>query len=72
MTMLTMAKALNAGLRRALEADSKVVIAGEDVGKLGGVFRVTEGLQKDWRCAATARCVRSSSMDSSVRPSTRS
>jgi pyruvate dehydrogenase E1 component beta subunit len=43
-----MAKALNAGLRRALEADPKVVIAGEDVGKLGGVFRVTEGLQKDF------------------------
>ncbi|HET9303092.1 MAG TPA: alpha-ketoacid dehydrogenase subunit beta [Propionibacteriaceae bacterium] len=48
MTMLTMAKALNAGLRRALEADPKVVIAGQDVGKLGGVFRVTEGLQKDF------------------------
>jgi pyruvate dehydrogenase E1 component beta subunit len=31
-----------------LEADPKVVIAGEDVGKLGGVFRVTEGLQKDF------------------------
>ena len=48
MTILTMAKALNAGLRRALEADPKVVVAGEDVGKLGGVFRVTEGLQKDF------------------------
>jgi 2-oxoisovalerate dehydrogenase E1 component subunit beta len=48
MTTLTMAKALNAGLRRALEADPKVLIAGEDVGKLGGVFRVTEGLQKDF------------------------
>ena len=48
MTMLTMAKALNAGMRRALEADPKVVVAGEDVGKLGGVFRVTEGLQKDF------------------------
>jgi 2-oxoisovalerate dehydrogenase E1 component beta subunit len=45
---LTMIKALNAGLRRALEADPKVVLAGEDVGKLGGVFRVTEGLQKDF------------------------
>jgi 2-oxoisovalerate dehydrogenase E1 component beta subunit len=45
---LTMAKALNAGLRRALEADPKVVLAGEDIGKLGGVFRVTEGLQKDF------------------------
>jgi 2-oxoisovalerate dehydrogenase E1 component beta subunit len=48
MTRLTMAKALNAGLRRALEADPKVVLAGEDIGKLGGVFRVTEGLQKDF------------------------
>ncbi|MDN5804125.1 MAG: alpha-ketoacid dehydrogenase subunit beta, partial [Microlunatus sp.] len=45
---LTMARALNAGLRRALEADPKVVLAGEDIGKLGGVFRVTEGLQKDF------------------------
>ena len=48
MTAVTMAKALNAGLRRALEADAKVVLAGEDIGKLGGVFRVTEGLQKDF------------------------
>jgi 2-oxoisovalerate dehydrogenase E1 component beta subunit len=48
MTTLTIAKALNAGLRRALEADPKVVLAGEDIGKLGGVFRVTEGLQKDF------------------------
>ena len=48
MTKLTLAKALNAGLRRALEADPKVVLAGEDIGKLGGVFRVTEGLQKDF------------------------
>ena len=48
MTRLTLAKALNAGLRRALEADPKVVLAGEDIGKLGGVFRVTEGLQKDF------------------------
>ncbi|HET9871992.1 MAG TPA: alpha-ketoacid dehydrogenase subunit beta [Propionibacteriaceae bacterium] len=48
MTTMTMAKALNAGLRRALEADPKVVLAGQDIGKLGGVFRVTEGLQKDF------------------------
>ncbi|MFT4165909.1 MAG: alpha-ketoacid dehydrogenase subunit beta [Microlunatus sp.] len=45
---ITLAKALNAGLRRALEADPKVVLFGEDIGKLGGVFRVTEGLQKDF------------------------
>jgi 2-oxoisovalerate dehydrogenase E1 component beta subunit len=45
---LTLGKALNAGLRRALENDSKVIIMGEDVGKLGGVFRITDGLQKDF------------------------
>jgi pyruvate dehydrogenase E1 component beta subunit len=45
---LTLGKALNAGLRRALESDPKVVIMGEDVGKLGGVFRITDGLQKDF------------------------
>ncbi len=48
MERLTLAKALNAGLRRALEADPMVILAGEDIGKLGGVFRVTEGLQKDF------------------------
>ena len=45
---MTMAKALNAGLRKAMEDDPKVLLAGEDIGKLGGVFRVTEGLQKDF------------------------
>jgi len=47
-TSLTLSKALNAGLRRAMENDPKVLIMGEDVGKLGGVFRVTDGLQKDF------------------------
>ena len=45
---ITLGKALNHGLRRALETDSKVIIMGEDVGKLGGVFRITDGLQKDF------------------------
>jgi pyruvate dehydrogenase E1 component beta subunit len=45
---LTIGKALNTGLRRALEDDPKVLIMGEDVGKLGGVFRITDGLQKDF------------------------
>jgi pyruvate dehydrogenase E1 component beta subunit len=45
---LTLGKALNIGLRRALENDPKVIIMGEDVGKLGGVFRITDGLQKDF------------------------
>jgi pyruvate dehydrogenase E1 component beta subunit len=45
---LTLCKALNTGLRRALEDDPRVLVMGEDVGVLGGVFRVTEGLQKDY------------------------
>ncbi|WP_084965163.1 alpha-ketoacid dehydrogenase subunit beta [Thermoactinospora rubra] len=48
MTILTLSKALNEGMRKAMEADPKVLIMGEDVGKLGGVFRVTDGLQKDF------------------------
>ncbi|WP_433219868.1 alpha-ketoacid dehydrogenase subunit beta [Microtetraspora malaysiensis] len=48
MTTLTLAKAVNEGLRRAMEEDSKVLVMGEDVGKLGGVFRVTDGLQKEF------------------------
>jgi pyruvate dehydrogenase E1 component beta subunit len=48
MTTLTIGKALNQGLRKALETDPKVLIMGEDVGKLGGVFRITDGLQKDF------------------------
>jgi pyruvate dehydrogenase E1 component beta subunit len=42
---LTMAGALNAALRDAMESDDRVVVYGEDVGPLGGVFRVTDGLQ---------------------------
>ncbi|MGY0230437.1 alpha-ketoacid dehydrogenase subunit beta [Longispora urticae] len=45
---LTLAKALNTGLRKAMEDDPKVVLMGEDIGKLGGVFRITDGLQKDF------------------------
>jgi len=48
MAKLSLAKAINAGLRRAMERDPKIVIMGEDIGKLGGVFRVTENLQKDF------------------------
>jgi pyruvate dehydrogenase E1 component beta subunit len=47
-TRITLAKGLNLGLRRAMEADPKVLLMGEDVGKLGGVFRITDGLQKDF------------------------
>ena len=45
---LPISRALNAGLRRALETDDRVLLMGEDIGPLGGVFRVTEGLQKDF------------------------
>ena len=43
-----MAKALNMALRKVLEDDPKTLLMGEDIGKLGGVFRVTDGLQKDF------------------------
>jgi 2-oxoisovalerate dehydrogenase E1 component beta subunit len=43
-TTWTMAKAINAGLAAALEGDDRVLLMGEDIGALGGVFRVTEGL----------------------------
>ncbi|MFF1828106.1 alpha-ketoacid dehydrogenase subunit beta [Paenarthrobacter sp. NPDC058040] len=48
MSKLTFARAINAGLRKSLENDPKVVLIGEDIGSLGGVFRVTDGLQKDF------------------------
>ena len=48
MTALTMVKAINAGLRRSLADDDRVVLMGEDIGTLGGVFRVTDGLQTEF------------------------
>ncbi len=42
------AKALGAGLRAAMAADDHVLMMGEDIGRLGGVFRVTEGLQAEF------------------------
>ncbi len=48
MRKITLAKGLNMGLRKAMEDDAKVLMMGEDVGKLGGVFRITDGLQKDF------------------------
>ncbi|WP_300266011.1 alpha-ketoacid dehydrogenase subunit beta [Microbacterium sp.] len=44
MTQITLGKALNAGLHQAMRDDEKVVLLGEDIGKLGGVFRITDGL----------------------------
>jgi pyruvate dehydrogenase E1 component beta subunit len=46
MEPVTMAKAINLSLRDALTRDENVLIFGEDVGTLGGVFRITDGLQK--------------------------
>jgi 2-oxoisovalerate dehydrogenase E1 component beta subunit len=48
MTELSLAKALNAGLRAAMAADDQVILMGEDIGRLGGVFRITEGLQAEF------------------------
>jgi len=45
---LSMAKAINEGLRAALAADDRVLLMGEDIGTLGGVFRVTEGLKAEF------------------------
>ena len=45
---LTLSRAINLGLRKAMEHDPTVLLMGEDVGRLGGVFRVTDGLQKDF------------------------
>nr|WP_296766960.1 alpha-ketoacid dehydrogenase subunit beta [Rhodococcus sp. (in: high G+C Gram-positive bacteria)] len=45
---MTIGKALNAGLRRSMRDDPSVVLLGEDIGTLGGVFRVTEGLRKEF------------------------
>jgi 2-oxoisovalerate dehydrogenase E1 component beta subunit len=45
---LSLAAALNAGLRAELAGDDRVVVMGEDVGQLGGVFRVTDGLLREF------------------------
>ena len=46
MAKLNMVEAINLALREEMERDSRVVVLGEDVGKEGGVFRVTDGLQE--------------------------
>jgi 2-oxoisovalerate dehydrogenase E1 component beta subunit len=47
-TTLTLGAAINAGLRKAMAEDDRVLILGEDVGVLGGVFRVTDGLHAEF------------------------
>lgn len=48
MTTLTLSKAINTGLHHALAEDDRVLLLGEDIGRLGGVFRVTDGLQAEF------------------------
>jgi pyruvate dehydrogenase E1 component beta subunit len=48
MAKLNMVEALNLALREEMERDGRVVLFGEDVGKEGGVFRVTDGLQQEF------------------------
>jgi pyruvate dehydrogenase E1 component beta subunit len=48
MAVLTMARAITTGLAIAMRADDRVLVMGEDVGRLGGVFRVTDGLQAEF------------------------
>lgn len=51
MAELTLGKALNEGLRKSMRDDEKVVLMGEDIGKLGGVFRITDGLLDEFDAA---------------------
>jgi 2-oxoisovalerate dehydrogenase E1 component beta subunit len=48
MAEITMVRALNQALRDSLTEDPRALVLGEDVGRLGGVFRVTEGLQDEF------------------------
>ena len=45
---MPIAKAINAGLQKAMQKNDKVLVFGEDVAELGGVFRVTEGLHTEF------------------------
>ena len=45
---VTMVRALNEALRRSLAEDRRMLVLGEDIGRLGGVFRVTDGLQVEF------------------------
>src|SRR5438132_2631929 len=60
---VTMAAALNTALRDAMKADDSVVVYGEDVGRLGGVFRITDGLQAEF---GSERCFDSPVAESGI------
>ncbi|MEO7032242.1 MAG: alpha-ketoacid dehydrogenase subunit beta [Polyangiaceae bacterium] len=48
MPQMNMVQAVNEALRSAMRRDKRVVVMGEDVGKVGGVFRVTAGLSEEF------------------------
>ncbi len=48
MTQMNLVQAINSALRNALQEDENVLLMGEDVGTLGGVFRVTQGLREEF------------------------
>ena len=48
MAMLRYAEALNAALREEMQADPTVFLFGEDIGRYGGVFKVTRGLREEF------------------------
>lgn len=62
-TRLPLGGALNEGLRRAMRDDPKVMLIGEDIGTLGGVFRVTDGLLAEF---GAARVVNSPLAESAI------
>jgi pyruvate dehydrogenase E1 component beta subunit len=45
---MTIAKAINAGIKKQMQKNQKILVFGEDVAELGGVFRVTEGLLQEF------------------------
>jgi len=63
MPILNMVKAINLALREEMERDRDVVIIGEDVGRNGGVFRVTEGL---WELFGDERVIDTPLAESSI------
>ncbi|PSL05364.1 pyruvate dehydrogenase E1 component beta subunit [Haloactinopolyspora alba] len=60
---LAMGRALNAALHHSMRDDESVVVFGEDVGRLGGVFRVTDGLSREY---GTDRCFDSPLAESGI------
>ncbi|HYA00731.1 MAG TPA: alpha-ketoacid dehydrogenase subunit beta [Candidatus Binatia bacterium] len=63
MAGVSMARALNQALRDAMREQGDVVVYGEDVGRLGGVFRVTDGLQQEF---GAERCFDSPAAESAI------